>query len=208
MGFGTAGQRKRESLGPGFRPASAVVRLWHTFTFEKSCYARIWPDDRRPPNGNRWTRPASRSLPTFQASLQGRRRLLTGDLYITESPPELLSAGAQDQARRRRPPTPRRQCLVKEFLAGARKPGFTPASPSAEPVPLYRILRRRAVGGGGTPTNDQMGENIEFPTYNVHTTYIQHTYNVHTTYIQHRKIHCISWDSAHKGGGGSPFQKI
>ena len=118
------------------------------FHFCEECHARIWPDDRRPPNGNRWTRPASRLMPTFQASVQGRRRLLTGDLYITESPPELLSAGAQDQARRRRPPTPRRQCLVKEFLAGARKPGFTPASPSAEPVPLYRILRRRAVGGG------------------------------------------------------------
>ena len=30
------GRGKRESLGPGFRLASAVVRLWHTFTFEKS----------------------------------------------------------------------------------------------------------------------------------------------------------------------------
>ena len=121
MGFGTGGQRKRESLGPGFRLASAVVRLWHTFTFEKSVtrgYGQ--PDDRRPPKGNRWTRPASRSLPTFQASLQGRRRLLTGDLYITKSPPELLSAKAQDQARRRRPPSPRRQCLAERLLGWSR----------------------------------------------------------------------------------------
>ena len=84
------------------------------FHFCEECHARIWPDDRRPPNGNRWTRPASRLLPTFQASLQGRRRLLTGDLYITESPPELLSAEAQDQARCRRPPTPRRASETHE----------------------------------------------------------------------------------------------
>ena len=65
------------------------------FRFCAECHTKTWPDDRRPPNGNRWTRPARRLMPKFKSSLHGRQRLVTGDLYITESPPEYVSAEAQ-----------------------------------------------------------------------------------------------------------------
>ena len=39
------------------------------FRFCAECHTKTWPDDKRPPNGNRWTRPASRLMPTFQSSL-------------------------------------------------------------------------------------------------------------------------------------------
>jgi len=65
------------------------------FRFCAQCHTKTWPDDRRHPNGNRCTRPARRLMPTFQSSLHGRQRLVTGDLYITESPPEYVSAEAQ-----------------------------------------------------------------------------------------------------------------
>ena len=54
-----------------------------------------------------------------------------------------------------------------------------------------RLDRGCSPVGSGPPRHGQIDENIQFPTYNAHTTYIQHTYNIHTTYIQHQQSWAI-----------------
>ena len=64
-------------------PKQAYFRLC------EACHTTVWPMDMRP--GNRHNKPGAYF---WKQTRGGRTRLLAGDLFITEAPPELLAPGA------------------------------------------------------------------------------------------------------------------
>ena len=60
------------------------------FLFCHQRYVAIWSDHIRSKPGNRFNRPSELALVRVLANPRQTRRFLVGDLYITESPPELL----------------------------------------------------------------------------------------------------------------------
>jgi len=105
---------------------SPVQAYWH---LRQDCHQAAWPVDKRV--SNRWSRPGDAWWPSLASSR--RCRLVVGDFYLTESPPELLRPkpglpGASSTQRREAPrlpgqglpatrprsrsPPPRRSCLT------------------------------------------------------------------------------------------------
>ena len=75
--------------------------FWHTdqlayFLFCSDCHLTVWPEDRRPRRGNRYTTfPSQTSLASALNDAGRRRQLVAGYLYLRESPPALLDPRVQ-----------------------------------------------------------------------------------------------------------------
>ena len=95
-------QRWASRLDDCWRYHSNGTAYW---MFCLRCHLRRWPNDRR--FNNRWSSPAA---PWYHRQVNGVRRLIAGDFYITQPPPELdhdtVRSHDRDDDRRVRPRLP------------------------------------------------------------------------------------------------------